>query len=273
MAALRHTSSEQLELKREKDVDLASRVIWLHDPEHLTASNYRKKTLEKHKKPVLFKDELKLLVSILNSPLHRQSKSPTLWYHRYWCVKKLLTLDEQNSADDAAIYMQNLITEELGIVRKAAEQHPCNYYAWQYGRKVLTLLDPTCEMQILSEQCVQTFAWCRNHPSDISAFSFLLFIMKQSQDSVDIASVINQTLDWMRHLQWQGEAAWHFLRSLAVDVDLRLDIRCRDSIKQLVGGYFDKIIANRPSWQSQWEFMGTIAADLDRGHQDKSERP
>ena len=110
----------QPKLSCEKDMDLASRIIWLHDPEHLTASNYRKRTLDERKQTALYKDELKFLTCILNSPLHRQSKSPTLWYHRYWCIEQLLTLNNLQSADEAVTYMQTLITEEIGVVRKAA---------------------------------------------------------------------------------------------------------------------------------------------------------
>jgi hypothetical protein len=75
----------------------ATRVILFFEPEHLTAANFRKRKLEElrtdttpaaqlaYRKAI--KHEFCFLDSILTSPLHRQSKSPTLWHHRLWLLE------------------------------------------------------------------------------------------------------------------------------------------------------------------------------------------
>ncbi|KAI9749170.1 MAG: hypothetical protein M4579_006975 [Chaenotheca gracillima] len=110
----------------------ATRVLLFLHPEHLTAANYRKKSLivaqrlakeEKLSLEGRLTSELSLLESFLTSPLHRHSKSPTLWNHRRFVMQVFLI-------QGLIIDIQALWRFELAIVMKAGEQHPQNYYAW-----------------------------------------------------------------------------------------------------------------------------------------------
>src|ERR1700753_4144206 len=78
----------------------SSRIILLFDPEHITAANFRKRRIinlrqtSSARLPEAYAQEIHFLNSILTSPLHRQSKSPTLWFHRWWLVDQLLAQTE-----------------------------------------------------------------------------------------------------------------------------------------------------------------------------------
>merc|ERR1711939_435110 len=76
-------------------IDAATKIILLYDPEYLTAANARKTYLlnmlgmkvtygPTHSMLLTHavRKELWFLESVLNSPLRRQSKSPTLWWQR-----------------------------------------------------------------------------------------------------------------------------------------------------------------------------------------------
>src|ERR1700744_3971783 len=109
-------------------------IILLFDPEYITAANFRKRRIqtlfassELHSN---FKDELLFLNTILTSPLHRQSKSPTLWHHRWWLLTEVLP--RLNIGDSN---LQTIVASEFAAVMKAGERHPNNYYAFQHGRR------------------------------------------------------------------------------------------------------------------------------------------
>lgn len=158
----------------------ATKVILLFDPEHLTAANYRKRRLaafQTDAKPVAgstlheaFRNEVCFLDSILTSPLHRQSKSPTLWYHRFGVIDCLRRI-ELHSADDET--ETAFWRTELNAICKAGEQHPRNYYAWQYARRLTCLISN----RTVNDDIGPTVKdWCCKHPSDISGWSYLLHL-------------------------------------------------------------------------------------------------
>jgi hypothetical protein len=153
------------------------------------------------------------LDTILLSPLHRQSKSPTLWYHRWWLVSTF-------SKVPASVTLQSApdVTKEFEAVLKAAERHQHNYYAWQYARRMYSLIHALCDsvdvQSVRTTFLVQNLAWCKKHPSDVSGWSFLLFLMQQpGYDEAEHVDTIKDVLAFVEAIRWQKEALWHFLRT------------------------------------------------------------
>ncbi|KAJ5060063.1 hypothetical protein J3E74DRAFT_452282 [Bipolaris maydis] len=197
----------------------ATKVILLFDPEHLTAANYRKRVLTQleseyglhagntfHK---ALQRELYFLDSVLTSPLHRQSKSPTLWYHRSRIVDSLILVHLTDKLDDQKAVFRN---KELGAVCKSGEQHPKNYHAWQYARRLVQKargFGPDDQLSRLVKQ------WCCRHPSDISAPSlrqelfsieneslwvFIRTALAQDVSSVDHSVTYRRLQDYVQNL-------------------------------------------------------------------------
>ncbi|EMD97014.1 hypothetical protein COCC4DRAFT_144130 [Bipolaris maydis ATCC 48331] len=200
----------------------ATKVILLFDPEHLTAANYRKRVLTQleseyglhagntfHK---ALQRELYFLDSVLTSPLHRQSKSPTLWYHRSRIVDSLILVHLTDKLDDQKAVFRN---KELGAVCKSGEQHPKNYHAWQYARRLVQKargFGPDDQLSRLVKQ------WCCRHPSDISGWSFLLYLMPQLAPSLR-QELVRDVLDYAIKFSIENESLWVFIRTaLAQDV-------------------------------------------------------
>ncbi|TID13757.1 protein prenyltransferase [Venturia nashicola] len=199
-----------------QDASRATSIMLLFDPEYLTASSFRKKHIlslsTEDDFQLAAKREMIFLDSVLTSPLHRQSKSPTLWFHRYWLVSLLLR--HLNSNDGVSL------KHEMTIVFRSAERHQHNYYAWQYARRFISLLELGVEKY---ERCgvithvalmEETYKWCERHPSDTSGWSFLLFLMqKSSSDTEYITALLWKTAELAKSFQWNKEALWHFLRT------------------------------------------------------------
>lgn len=214
-----------------KDILSATNVILLFDPEYLTAANYRK-THHLSQPPEHSSDahtkELNFLNSVLLSPLHRQSKSPTLWHHRCWLISRSFEPPDLNSLVEdvgwAERGFQGIFEGELNAVLKAGERHANNYYAWGYGRSLVRLMDSleakTGGKVIWSrrdEATQRTLGWCKRHPSDTSGWSFLLFLLQQGKCGEKLAdSVLTEVLEFVVAVKWEKEALWHFLRTATV---------------------------------------------------------
>lgn len=75
--------------------------------------------------------------------------------------------------------------DELGIVMKAGERHPRNYYAWQYARLLFEMVEGDLDMATRREQepVVETLGrvkeWCLLHPRDVSGWAFLVWLMER----------------------------------------------------------------------------------------------
>jgi hypothetical protein len=203
----------------------ASRVILLFDPEHITAANFRKRRLLKIADVWGAERELIFLNSILTSPLHRQSKSPTLWHHRAWLLGHLLPLKSSvsNMLDDEVLLLSFAQTE-LDAVCKAGERHPKNYYAWQYLRRLFTRVAGMVPAMgyffrkpynRFVEDCTAHVAtWCIKHPSDISGWSFLTWVLSVVTEVNQRWEIVDRTLNFMIALKWEGEAFWTFVRTV-----------------------------------------------------------
>lgn len=201
----------------------------------------------------LIRDEFYFVSCILTSPLHRQSKSPTLWFHRYWLINKfarcLLRGYENDETFGSSMTLSELIDKELGIVLRSAQRHPSNYYAWQFARRLINLLNRKLgqfsdgsSREDVSVSVVadvekmwyeRVLAWCLKNPTDISAWSHLYFMIKQRPARDFEAGPI---LWWMKHTQWRQEAACYFLRNIAEDEDLKIDVESRELIVEFLAG-------------------------------------
>jgi hypothetical protein len=145
----------------------ATNIILLFDPEHLTAANFRKRTLcllkAEHATTgtsyhQALRRELCFLNSILTSPLNRQSKSPTLWHHRFWMIGPLAVIELKDAPEDQRAYFWR---REFDAVFKSGEQHPKNYHAWQYARRLMNKIESP---KFKEDLAFRVKDWCCRHP-------------------------------------------------------------------------------------------------------------
>jgi hypothetical protein len=221
-----HTSQEVPDMSQE--ALSATCIILLFDPEYLTAANYRKAHYLSHppeELPKAHTRELNFLNSILLSPLHRQSKSPTLWQHRYWLVSHSFSPPAINGlvedAGQAERSLQGIFDEELNAVFKAGERHANNYYAWGYGRSLVRFMqsleertDGKVGWPTRNEATTRVLRWCKSHPSDTSGWSFLLFLLLRDNCGEGQAyGILEEVLEFIVAVKWEKEALWHFIRT------------------------------------------------------------
>jgi len=214
-------------------------VILLFDPEFLSAANFRKRRLlamlPNHKEFMIAAElELYFLEALLTSPLHRHTKSPTLWYHRYWLLE---TTGSQLAAQGNDFWTKTSGNDEISSVFAAAEKHPNNYYAWQHGRRMVALYSKTVnadeEQTLLTApngMAMDVLEWCMHHPSDTSGWSFLYFLFFcTKQENYKMREMIWEILKFAIHTKWEKEGIWYFLRAVwmeprSVEMGLRKQI-------------------------------------------------
>lgn len=226
----------------------ATRIILLFDPEHLMAANFRR--LQLHSLPLFCLDqnmedarpvhlELNFLDSILTSPLHRQSKSPTLWNYRAWIMGSFdpwYWMSRSMPQDVARTSLSDNFIREWGIILKSAERHPKNYYAWQYARRLVAgqsdhaghfyarkeryaELSPNYDIVDLSADMVHD--WCIRNPSDTSAWSFYYFLLSCFDAKKDtLGEFVYQSIERAHSFRWKHESFWVFLRTVIADSKL-----------------------------------------------------
>lgn len=216
----------------------ASRIILLFDPEYITAANFRKRLLLHYQRQEgdqakknfnhVVDQEIVFLNSILTSPLHRQSKSPTLWHHRTWLLDHFFSVQVSHSSSERLL---TATRAELDAVMKAGERHPKNYYAWQYARRLFTKLEalhndtsdhawkPSYH-SLLSTCALLVKSWCCKHPSDISGWSFLLFLLPLLTSVARRRRIVQQVLEYAVKLNLEQESLWVFLRTALADTIL-----------------------------------------------------
>lgn len=216
---------------------VVSEVILLFDCEHLTACNWRKRRLlaavthglnsaEKDRVSMgtqLLKTELTLLTTYLCSPLHRHTKSPTMWHHRLWVLKQLFRVKPCNNAE-ALLELQNA---ELGVVLRAGELHPKNYYAFDYMRQLHTLLaDVVTDQPNWADKSVRSIInpvldWCLAHPRDISGWIFGVYLLQNLPDHSARADAVARVLRFARDVGWDGESLWTFVDQTVSQFNLK----------------------------------------------------
>jgi hypothetical protein len=234
----------------------ASAVILLVAPEYLTAANARKRVImawsihskEKGQKGIMM--ELSTLDSMLMSPLNKHTKSPTLWAHRRWLLKKL-PRPEPIQPERGASIPQLRKEREISIVGlTAAQHHPRNYYAWDHIRWWISynpdLLDNFGQCDIsqcspakppfgLPKLAKVIQRWCLNHPSDTSGWSFLLWLLTVPgtlpSEKLHLRGPFNEVahdvLINTGTLKLRKEAVWVFLRTLIASDDMAAEVSQR----------------------------------------------
>jgi len=195
----------------------ATKVMLLFDPEHLTAANYRKQYLEGLKQDTTTDGQLEyrkaakyefcFLDSILTSPLHRQSKSPTLWHHRLWLLSLIMPKDKESVPEESR---RDFWRKELSSVFKSGERHPKNYYAWQYARRLVERVDG---LEATLDFAQRVKAWCCKHPSDISGWSCLFHLVPQVEPPSERQKVVREVVKYAIDLQAEQESLWVFIRT------------------------------------------------------------
>lgn len=220
----RHAADET----SQSDALLATKTMLLFDPEHLTAANFRKRNLLalKTQKSLTaqsvylesVRHEFLFLDSILTSPLHRQSKSPTLWYHRLWLLDINDTDNKAASRNETPWFW----SAEIDAVCRSGEQHPKNYYAWQYARRLVGRVgNDTFVCEIAS----RTKDWCFKHPSDISGWSFLIHMLLEVKLQSRKESLVREVLQYALNLRSENESVWIFLRTVLAQSLLQENVR------------------------------------------------
>jgi hypothetical protein len=200
----------------------ATRVMLLFDPEHLTAANYRKRHLLhlQQRDGAVFAAALwaeqRFMDSILTSPLHRQSKSPTLWAHRAWWLHLITPVLNPSQHDVPAFF-----AAELDAVMKAGTRHPKNYYAWLYARRVVGKRGEAlrgAEWEEFLGTCAQkVVAWCMLHVGDISGFSFLMWVLALVGAPSERARVAKEVVSYATDVRLANESPWTFVRMVVAN--------------------------------------------------------
>lgn len=255
---LKAQDSQDAQLYGDENIIRSSEILLLFAPEHITACNWRKRRLiwilrststsegtridDAHRQnidiSVELDRELTLMTSFLCSPLHRHTKSPSLWQHRFWVLRQILDFGSWNSSGG----VQSVLQSELSIVLRAGELHPRNYYAFSYMRQLhafffpLPPTPPGVKTKIESNEETsaildQTISWCLAHPRDISGWMFLED-MSNKQDVQ--ARTVNKVIRFALDIGWTGESLWTFVDIAArrvgiVDGDL-------GSLARVLGG-------------------------------------
>ncbi|GKT47173.1 protein prenyltransferase alpha subunit repeat-containing protein 1 [Colletotrichum spaethianum] len=189
----------------------ATSVMLLMDPEHLTATNTRKRLL---RDAISAGDDVHgrlakerwFVDSLLTSRLHRHTKSPTLWSHRRWLM------GQYRHAGLPVAVQQDIES----IVMVAGERHPRNYYAWTHARWLTRMFLVDAEPGVLPSLVQSVKRWSFRHHVDVSGWSFLAHLMERLDDCGEQTSlsVFEETLRLTESLRWCNESVWWFLRTI-----------------------------------------------------------
>jgi hypothetical protein len=249
----------------------ATRIILLFDPEHITAANFRKRRLVELQRnledgdfPRAVQQELFYLNSILTSPLHRQSKSPTLWHHRAWLLNLSLPTKLGDSTGEQFL---TSVRAEFDAVFKAGEKHPKNYYAWQYARRLLLKIERLYEDETIhgwktsyhSFLCTCALlvkSWCCKHPSDISGWTLLFFLLPKINSISSRRSIVAQVLELTTKLHFEQESLWVFIRLVLADTLLGYE---RTPMIQQLQAYYKELNGNKRGRDEDDLFTGRVA--------------
>jgi hypothetical protein len=215
---------------------VVTEIMLLFDCEHLTACNWRKSRLLaavthclKDTNQIssaihLLETELTLMTSYQCSPLHRHTKSPTLWSHRLWVLGQLLRV--RSLAPEAMLKLERA---ELDIVLRAGELHPKNYYAFNYMRQFhLSLAKTFTDAQDPSKwtmdlACIlvtPVLDWCLANPRDISGWAFEKYLLEYVPNKQVRRDTVGRALRFARDVGWEGESLWTFVDQAVRHFDL-----------------------------------------------------
>lgn len=220
------------------ELDIATQIILLFDCEHVTACNWRKRNISSAIETHVLGGDYRLLEDLLQgerslmtsfqcSPLHRHTKSPTLWQHRLWIMTKSLALEERNVVKYEISHnsLRKVILEELEVVCKSGQLHPRNYYAFGYMRQLHALVcqysrsdSHTILIELAIVMVEPMLKWCLSNPSDISGWMFLFYLLTRDnemrQDSLfeERKMAMERTIHFAVQIAaWEGESLWTFV--------------------------------------------------------------
>jgi len=116
-------------------------------------------------------------------------------------------------------------------------RHPNNYYAWQYLRKYLELVQspPSGPSSRPSTSSLFRFGdvvfdWCKDHPSDVSGWMFLYYLcLLPMIDEEHRYRYVSDAVDFVRKYRWKGEAVWTFI-SLTIAKSETSNLDCERDI-------------------------------------------
>ncbi|RJE25536.1 hypothetical protein PHISCL_02148 [Aspergillus sclerotialis] len=238
-------------------LSISSQIILLFDCEHLTACNWRKRrlasTIQAHDFSTAghaehedliqqLEFELTLMTTYLTSPLHRHTKSPTLWQHRLWVMSHILRVQGLEptgrimTQSDTADYrtqparpgietVRELFIAELDVVQHAGELHPKNYYAFSYIRELHRMLANAVGVdsgfaELARSLVTASLNWCLSHPRDISGWMFLLYLLDAIQDGQVTVESVKTVVQFALDVGWDGEGLWTFVDMAALKFGL-----------------------------------------------------
>ena len=213
-------------------------IMLLFDCEHLSACNWRKRWLraavdgcaqdEDQINPTkqALKTELTLLTTYQCSPLHRHTKSPTLWSHRLWALRQLFQIEP--SGRDALL---QLAQAELNGVLRAGELHPKNYYAFAYMQQLHHLLSNVADVTDMADRSswsVQlatalldpVLVWCMAHPRDISGWMLAKYLIGCLPEQQVRIEALRKIVVFARDIGWRSESLWNFVDQTAQQFEL-----------------------------------------------------
>lgn len=98
---------------------------------------------------------------------------------------------------------------ELAAVCKSGEQHPKNYHAWQYARKLVHKIE---SHGLADDVARRVKDWCCRHPSDISGWSFMLCLMPITAASLQ-QELVGDVINYAISLDCTQESLWIFIRT------------------------------------------------------------
>lgn len=220
-------------------ISVVTEIILLFDCEYVTACNWRKRRIMSFFRDSTNKDatrtrvdevinmletELTLMTTYTCSPLHRHTKSPTLWQHRLWVWVQWIEVNKRKNAKPLGLQdVQELLRAELKVVLRAGELHPRNYYAFAYLRRLYIILidNGLCEKEkeknsttkLARSMLNSTLDWCLSHPQDISGWSFTFWLLEAltcNDQDIRIAS-IERVVQFALNVGWEGESLWTFV--------------------------------------------------------------
>ncbi|KAJ5882119.1 Protein prenyltransferase [Penicillium soppii] len=197
-------------------------IMLLFDCEHLTACNWRKRRLCTAMASsvaattlLLFQTELTLMSSYQCSPLHRHTKSPTLWHHRLWVLGHLLRMQTWSTPE-----LLSLQRSELDVVLRAGELHPKNYYAFSYMRQLGVVLTDAAEDEDWNTESARSVVdrvidWCLANPRDISGWSFAVHVLEDIPSEDIQVQALGKVTRFALSVGWEGESLWTFVAQAA----------------------------------------------------------
>jgi hypothetical protein len=159
------------------------------------------------------------------------------------------------------------VRAELDAVFRAGEQHPKNYYAWQYARRLLLEIERLYEDEtkhgwkisyhsFLCTCALLVKSWCCKHPSDISGWAFLLFLLPRINPISSRCSIVARVLEFTTKLNFEQESLWVFIRLVLADTLLGYE---RTPMIQQLQAYYKELNGNKRGRDEDGLFTGRIA--------------